>query len=248
MLLNHLHDNTQHLNHLHVNTPAPLLYESCMGRAEGPRRSNAAVRECNGAGEQEILAHYCLVLDIIHFFKPNMLKGIARRHTPYKHWLAGCWMKNWAKNLVSTNFVFQQHVLDNIFKHLHPIMHVNRTSPVLFRPSCNHLTIEFRRPRLSLCRISFTRPKQHSPVKSYVQGKPCTCSAPNLLFLPLTNERLCVEPDTVFHRTKAAAAAELWFSLYYIFIVLIRDTSMASFISRFFKVILSNAQHGTWTA
>jgi hypothetical protein len=41
-------------------------------------------------GDKEILAHYCLVLNIIHFFKPNMLKGIARRQTPYTHWLAGC--------------------------------------------------------------------------------------------------------------------------------------------------------------
>ncbi len=90
------------------------------------------------------------------------------------------------------------------YKHLHPFMHVNRMSPVLFCASCNRSTIEFRRPRVSLCRINFTRPKQHSPAKSYVQGKPCTCSAPNLLFLPLTNKRLCVEPDTVFHRTKAA--------------------------------------------
>ncbi len=41
-------------------------------------------------GDKEILAHYCLVLDIIHFFKPNMLKGFARQRTLYKHWLACC--------------------------------------------------------------------------------------------------------------------------------------------------------------
>ena len=44
------------------------------------------MQQCANAmaqGDKEILAHYCLVLNIIHFFKPNMLKGIARRHTPY---------------------------------------------------------------------------------------------------------------------------------------------------------------------
>ncbi len=121
---------------------------------------------CDGAGGQRDSRAFCLVLDIIHFFKPNLLKGIARWHTPYTHWLAGCWMKNRAENLVSTNFVFEQHVLHNIFKHLHPLMHVNRMSQALFCPSCNRSTIEFRRPRVSLYRINFTWPKQHSPVKS----------------------------------------------------------------------------------
>jgi hypothetical protein len=57
-------------------------------------KSNAAVRECNGAGGQRdsraLLSGSRQLLDIIHFFKPNMLKGIARQHTPYTHWLAGC--------------------------------------------------------------------------------------------------------------------------------------------------------------
>jgi hypothetical protein len=51
------------------------------------------MQQCANAtaqGDKEILAHYRLALDIIHFFKPYMLKGIARRHTPYTHWLAGC--------------------------------------------------------------------------------------------------------------------------------------------------------------
>jgi len=52
------------------------------------------MQQCANAtaqGDKEILAHYRLALDIIHFFKPNMLKGIARqRHTSYTHWLAGC--------------------------------------------------------------------------------------------------------------------------------------------------------------
>ncbi len=40
---------------------------------------------CNGAGDKEILAYYCLViavLDIIHFFKPNT---DVERHCPSAH-------------------------------------------------------------------------------------------------------------------------------------------------------------------
>ena len=174
MLLNHLHDNTQHLNHLHVNTPAPLLYESCMGHAEGPRRSNAAARECNGAGEQRD-SRALLSGSRQH----SLLQAPhVERHCPSAHSIQalvgrllneelGGELGLTLVKLVCTNFVFEQHVLDNIFKHLHSFMHVNRMGPVLFCPSCNRSTVEFRRPRISLYRINFTRPKlEHSPVKS----------------------------------------------------------------------------------
>ncbi len=70
-------------------------------------------------------------------------------------------MKNWAENFFSTNLVFKEHVLDNVFKHLHPFMQINCMSPVLFCPSCNRPPVEFR-SRVSLCRINFNRPKQLS--------------------------------------------------------------------------------------
>ncbi len=98
------------------------------------------MQQCANAtaqGGKEILAHYWLVLDIIHFSQPNKLNDIACRHTPYTHWSAGCRMKNLEQNLVRTNVVLQQHVLNSIFKHLQAFFHVNSMSPVLFIPSCN---------------------------------------------------------------------------------------------------------------